>query len=550
MTSPHELWDGVLRRLGGDLPAFALEAWLRPLALEAEGDGLRLLVPDAVSPGARSRALPHADRGACSPSRPGASWSSRSRWRAAGAARPRPSAAAERRQARGVAAARAAQRPPAPAAARRSARFRTRSTASWSGPATRSRARRRSRSAQDRQQRLNPLFLVSEPGLGKTHLARAIVAEARRCGSERAVYTSAEGFTSDFMTAIRGEAHGAVQAALPPGLRAAGDRGRAVPRLARRRRSSSSSTRSSTCSTRARAWCSRPTACRGAATASSRGCARRWRRAGGGARASATRACAAEILRAKASAGGVGVPDDCLDLLVEGARGSVRDLEGVLIQLVAMASLLKRPIDLELTEAALRKLAAPEPRGRLDATDRDPHGRALLRDGAGGARGALAAPGRAGPAPARDVPLPPLHGACRWSEIARAFDRDHPAVSNAVQGRGAPDPGARAAALPGRGALGAARSTRSAAARSVDQRRRDRGARRPPAPARAASASGRRARARAWARARAGPAPDRRSAQDLVGGAALDRRAADLADQPAHLLGRQVLAEVRRPTRG
>ena len=45
MTSLHELWDGVLRRLAGDLPAFALEAWLRPLALEAEGEALRLLCP-------------------------------------------------------------------------------------------------------------------------------------------------------------------------------------------------------------------------------------------------------------------------------------------------------------------------------------------------------------------------------------------------------------------------------------------------------------------------------------------------------------------------
>jgi chromosomal replication initiator protein len=42
---------------------------------------------------------------------------------------------------------------------------------------------------------------------------------------------------------------------------------------------------------------------------------------------------------------------------VESVRGSVRDLEGVLIQLVAMASLLKRPIDTELTMVALRKLA-------------------------------------------------------------------------------------------------------------------------------------------------------------------------------------------------
>ena len=62
------------------------------------------------------------------------------------------------------------------------------------------------------------------------------------------------------------------------------------------------------------------------------------------------------ILRAKAAAGGVRLPEDCLERLVEAVRGSVRDLEGVLIQLVESAALLKRPIDRALTEAALRKL--------------------------------------------------------------------------------------------------------------------------------------------------------------------------------------------------
>jgi chromosomal replication initiator protein len=45
MPFPQELWDGVLRRLAGDLPAFALEAWLRPLAAESGDEGVRLLCP-------------------------------------------------------------------------------------------------------------------------------------------------------------------------------------------------------------------------------------------------------------------------------------------------------------------------------------------------------------------------------------------------------------------------------------------------------------------------------------------------------------------------
>jgi chromosomal replication initiator protein len=71
-----------------------------------------------------------------------------------------------------------------------------------------------------------------------------------------------------------------------------------------------------------------------------------------------------QILRSKAAHGGVGLPDDCLDLLVERARGNVRELEGVLIQLVSTSSLLKRPIDLALTEAALRKLGDDRPTTR------------------------------------------------------------------------------------------------------------------------------------------------------------------------------------------
>ena len=49
-----------------------------------------------------------------------------------------------------------------------------------------------------------PLFLAGESGTGKSHLARAVVAEARRRGVERSIYVSAERFTTDFTGAIRG----------------------------------------------------------------------------------------------------------------------------------------------------------------------------------------------------------------------------------------------------------------------------------------------------------------------------------------------------------
>jgi len=131
--------------------------------------------------------------------------------------------------------------------------------------------------------------------------------------------------------------------------------------------------------------------------------------------------------------GGVRVPDDCLDLLVEAVRGSVRDLEGALIQLVTTAALLKRSIDLELTRMALHKLAPVPPR--------KPHLEPekiidVVAGFFGTNRAALASRSRR-----RDVLVPRQLAMylCRrytdhpLSRIARAFDRDHPAVSNAVK---------------------------------------------------------------------------------------------------------------------
>ena len=45
MSCPPQLWDGVLRRLEANMPEFTLDAWVRPLVVEANGEGLRLLCP-------------------------------------------------------------------------------------------------------------------------------------------------------------------------------------------------------------------------------------------------------------------------------------------------------------------------------------------------------------------------------------------------------------------------------------------------------------------------------------------------------------------------
>jgi len=44
MTAP-QIWDGVLRRLGAEIPSFALEAWVRPIVARVDESGLQLLCP-------------------------------------------------------------------------------------------------------------------------------------------------------------------------------------------------------------------------------------------------------------------------------------------------------------------------------------------------------------------------------------------------------------------------------------------------------------------------------------------------------------------------
>ena len=114
-----------------------------------------------------------------------------------------------------------------------------------------------------------------------------------------------------------------------------------------------------------------------------------------------------EILRSKAASGGVRLPNDCLDLLVDVVRGSVRDLEGALVQLVTTSSLLKRPIDLELTEEGARKgLYAAHDEAAPGCWNHHGDRREALRDHTGRTRIPLAAQGGDGPAPDRDVSMP------------------------------------------------------------------------------------------------------------------------------------------------
>ena len=121
---------------------------------------------------------------------------------------------------------------------------------------------------------------------------------------------------------------------------------------------------------------------------------------------------------------------DALELLVDSGRGSVRDLEGTLVQLVASASLLGRRIDQELTEAALRKIVTPAS-GRLSIED--------VIDCVCGFFGVDEAQLRSR-SRARGILVPRQlvmylchrYTDASFSEIGRQVGRNHPAVSNAI----------------------------------------------------------------------------------------------------------------------
>jgi len=436
MSSPPQLWDGVVRRLAADLPAFTIDAWVHPLTAEVGESGLTLTCPSAFHCDrlrdrflARIRECARAEAGepvgvelrvADATSAASAEPEKDGRDRAGSRSN---AVLPTSRERRGPARAQPAQRP-----VQRSFPYTFDSFVV--GPCN-ALAREASYAiARGNQANLNLLYLTSDIGLGKTHLARAIVGELASNGDRQVRYASAESFTNEFMTAIRGKSmeqfkqryrrdcellvledvpflasKTATQLELFHTITHLLDVGRCVvltgnslprdvpgmdPRLA-----------------------SQMTAGLVAEIEVPDAQVRR------------------EILRSKAARGGVGLPDGCLDLLVERARGNVRDLEGVLIQLVSSASLLKRSIDLDLTEAALRKLD----QGRAHARRMDP--RRVIDVVAAFFRTtpeALAARSRR-----RDVLVPRQLAMylCRRftnasaAEVAAQFGRNHTAVANA-----------------------------------------------------------------------------------------------------------------------
>ncbi len=364
-TSPPRLWDGVLHRLGASIPASKLEAWIRPLharceeptAAESEGPAPRLTL-GCPTPFHRERVrstfLPAIER--CAAEEAGAAVAVD--LVVTPAAEPSPGDPAPLRRPVRRAPRRAAPAPgPDGPTADPQRELPYRFDNFVVGPCN-ALAREASLAvAHDTQRSLIPLVLSATSGNGKTHLARALVEEARRLGECRAIYASAESFTNEFTSALRSRTADQFKRRYRHGCRLLVLED--VQFLDARKKATQLElfhTISHLLDVGARVVMTADRLPRDIEGLDPR---LRSKLSSGlvaelGSPAAAVRR---EILRRKAADGGVHLPADCLELLVACAPGSVRDLEGVLIQIVASASLLKRPIDRELTQLALRKLS-------------------------------------------------------------------------------------------------------------------------------------------------------------------------------------------------
>jgi chromosomal replication initiator protein len=282
-------------------------------------------------------------------------------------------------------------------------------------------------------QHVNPLFLWSEePGRGKTHLARAIVAEAQAAGSRRVLYASAETFTNDFMSCIRDKRMDRFKRRYREGcdLLVVED----VQFLERKKATQLELFHTMIHLLDVGAWVVMTGNRLPVELSGIDARLQSQMSAGLVAELEAPDATVRrEILRRSAASGGVRLPEDCRELLVDRVRGNLRDLEGVLIQLVASASLLKRPIDMELTQNALRKVAP------MTREEKQLEVAAVLDVVASFFKTrveALAARSRR-----RDVLVPrqlAMYLCRRYTDasvadIARLFGREHPSVRNACK---------------------------------------------------------------------------------------------------------------------
>jgi chromosomal replication initiator protein len=359
MTCPPQVWDGVLRRLAHELPPAAL-SWITPIRAEATGLVLRLYCPSAFHrERVRERFLPRIEELASCERGEAMQVALEIRAPLRAVESPAASSAAPHDEDDEAPAPVRAERASPQAAPRRPESPRVRiaqhTFANFVvGPSNALAREACVALAQGRQLAMSPLYVVAPDGLGKTHLAEAVVAEARDRTSARVVYVSGEQFTNELLGAIRTNRTAdfkaryrrdcdllvledvqfvrgkkQTQLELLHTLESLAQRGARVLLTAERLPKEIPDLDPRLASRMAGGLCAEIEA----------------------PDADVRR----EILRMKAAAGGVRLPDPVIDRLVQ-VPGSIRDLEAVLIQIVASASLMKRPIDLQLADAALRKV--------------------------------------------------------------------------------------------------------------------------------------------------------------------------------------------------
>ena len=287
--------------------------------------------------------------------------------------------------------------------------------------------------ASSGQAALRQLYLVSASGLGKTHLARAVMSECRETIGQRARYTTAEAFTNEFTHALRNDQMTGFKRRYRSDcdLLVVED----IQFLGGRSKTQLEFFHS----------VQHVLDCGGRVLLTGECFPQELTDLEPRLRTRIANGFVAEIespdafvrrniLRSKAAHGGIRLPEDCLELLVERVQGNVRELEGALIQLVTTASLLGKPIDVGLAEAALqRRVRRAKSLGpRPLPEDIIPVVASFFRT----TPTAMASRSRR-----RDVLLPRQLAMylCRrytdasLTEIGRALNRDHPSVTNSVR---------------------------------------------------------------------------------------------------------------------
>ena len=209
MTFPPEVWDGVLHRLSAEIPAFAVDSWLSKLVPELREAELRLLAPNTFHRNrVRETFLPRiraivrellgegsrvsVEVGGTLADREAAEAHARKLCGPQPVASPEASPVGERASSSEAAGSLTGPelelRPPAPhpERMRRSNRTRNNDTPSFDqgfdsfivGPANALAREAALAIATQRHASFRSLYLFSDSGMGKTHLARAIYTEA------------------------------------------------------------------------------------------------------------------------------------------------------------------------------------------------------------------------------------------------------------------------------------------------------------------------------------------------------------------------------------